>query len=154
MSGFRLTHSQARAKGWIGTRPKKTPAQIAYAKVCRENNHGEAAFIRAWEQNAGIDFPFERQVMFHPGRNWKFDFYDEATLTAVEVDGGLHQEINVEGNRFANKTQAAQDREKRNAAVQDGIACLVYSPDEIESDPRSVISQVLLVLEKRRRDKT
>lgn len=121
---------------------KRTPAQQAYMAAVRQNNHGEATFLTRWLQHAAnIPFPFQRQSMFHPGRNWRFDFFDPLTLTAVEVSGGAH---------IAGLERLAADFEKINAAMEDGIAVLHYTPDQVEYQPERVIGQVLRVLEKRR----
>ncbi len=134
---------------------RNTIAAAYEAQYGANHNHGEESFITAWSRYAAnIPFPFQRQVMFHPGRNWKFDFYDESVKIAVEVDGRLHQEIEIGGGtRIANKEQAAKDREKRNAAVCDGIWVLVYSAEEVEFQPKMVITQVLEVWQQRKLSK-
>ncbi len=130
----------------------RTPAQQAYMDAVRLNNHGEVSFRRIWAYlAANVPFPFQEQVPVDGGRNWKFDYYDANTLLAVEIDGEVHQEVEHEGNRWANKRQAEADREKRNKAVEKGIACLVYSVQDLETCPEKVIKQVLTVLDMRRR---
>jgi len=132
---------------------QRTPAQIAYSQACRRNNHGEASFETRWNQYCPkAPFPFERQVEFRPNRRWSFDFYDEETRTAIEIDGDIHSEIDVNGQKIVNRNKQAADREKRNAAIEEGIAVLVYTPDYVEYQPERVIKQILLVLERRRRE--
>jgi len=124
-------------------KPQRTPAQEQYFQAVKQANHGEGTFITRWLQfAANIPFPFQRQTMFHPGRNWRFDFSDPITQTAVEISGGAH---------IAGMERLAQDFEKSNAAVEDGIAILHYTPDDVEHSPARVIGQVLRVLEKRSR---
>ncbi len=137
---------------WKAPAINRTPAQQADMDAVRLNNHGEVSFRRIWAYlAANVPFPFQEQVPVDCGRNWYWDFFNKEVLLAIEIDGGIHQEVEHEGNRWANKRQAEADREKRNKAVEKGIACLVYSVQDLETYPEKVIKQVLTVLDMRRR---
>lgn len=66
---------------------------------------------------------WEAEAMFHPTRNWRFDFANEAGLVAIEVDGGAYTR-----GRHTRGAGFVEDQAKRNAAVMLGWAVLHCTP--------------------------
>lgn len=66
---------------------------------------------------------FERQVRFYAGhkRKWRFDFYSDAHLLAIEVEGGTFR-----GGRHSRGTGMLYDMEKYNTAILYGIRVLRF----------------------------
>ena len=73
----------------------------------------EAAFTSIWK---ALNGPYlVAEYKFHPTRKWRFDFADLATMTAIEIEGGIFS-----GGRHTRGAGYAKDCEKYNAAVHLG----------------------------------
>lgn len=58
-------------------------------------------------------FPPEREYIFHPNRNWRFDFAWPEFKRAVEIDGGVGT-----GGRHTRRAGYAEDLVKLNEALR------------------------------------
>lgn len=113
---------------------KRTPKQVAgffikrtknviipksYVKYCRSL---EERFIFAWRKRYG-DLPQpKRQYVFHPDRDWPFDFAWPKYKLAVEIHGGSF----IFGGHNRGKSQA-NDFEKANHAIELGWKLLAFN---------------------------
>ena len=69
----------------------------------------------AWQMQAAGLPAFERELTFHRGRRWRFDFTYRPAMLAVEVQGGIYS-----GGRHTTGAGYERDAEKLNQAAIDG----------------------------------
>lgn len=79
-----------------------------------------------WQMRAAGLPPFEREVSFHRGRRWRFDFAYRPAMLAVEVQGGIWS-----GGRHTSGAGYERDCEKLNQAAIDGWRVLYITPTMI-----------------------
>jgi very-short-patch-repair endonuclease len=75
---------------------------------------------------AGI--AFEREVMFWPGRKWRFDFAWPDRKVACEVNGGVF----IRG-RHNTGVGSTKDAEKLSHAAMAGWRVLIVTPAQVKS---------------------
>jgi len=75
------------------------------------------------------------EYKFRVGRRWAFDWTLPELKIAVEVDGGRFEYA-------GGKHGSDADREKMNAAVEDGWRVFRYSPQQLKNDPLACVDQV------------
>lgn len=84
----------------------------------------EALFVGMWNRHNGPEL--EREVEFHPDRDWRFDFLHRESMTAFEIEGGLDMVIN--GRYVPGRHNSSQgfrnDAEKYNAAAKMGYTVI------------------------------
>lgn len=122
-------------------RTREKPAQRATAPTGRESP-GEAALAAALRLHGADLPPPVRELVFYPGRRWRFDFCWPDALVACEVDGG---QFAHGGGRHA--TDA--DRDKLNHAAALGYRVLRFSPQQIAADPAGCVALIRRALEAR-----
>ena len=71
---------------------------------------------------------FQREVVFHPTRKWRLDFYHPLAKLAVEVEGGIW----VKGGHSTG-VGITRDTEKGNEALLMGIRVLRVTGDQIRT---------------------
>lgn len=69
------------------------------------------------------------EYVFHPSRNWRFDFAWENYMLAVEVEGGIWT-----GGRHVNPKGFIEDCDKYNSAQLFGWTVLRFTAEHIQSD--------------------
>lgn len=105
----------------------------------------ERAFLTQWKRLAERYPEPQSEVLFHPPRKWRLDYYWPArgeggwpeTAVAVELEGGTYSRgRHVRGKGFRN------DCEKYNAALMDGIRVLRFTADMLDEDPVGCIQLI------------
>ena len=69
-----------------------------------------------------------REYRFHVQRRWRFDYYHAATMTAIELEGGLYSE-----GRHVRASGYRNDLEKYNAASMQGIVILRLGTGQVDA---------------------
>jgi len=88
-------------------------------------------------------FEFVKELKFDDKRKWRFDYANEDTKTAVEIEGGAFTNgRHTRGKGFVN------DMEKYNRAIELGWTILRYTPDQIKT--LSALNQIKNVCENRK----
>lgn len=96
----------------------------------------ETLFAYYWRILAPQGMPeFEREQCLIPGRKFRVDFCNRASMVVVEVDGG---QFKANGGRHNTDT----DREKINLLTLYGWRVLRYSGTMIKNDPDKMVKQV------------
>ena len=101
----------------------------------------------AWKIVAGTPWPFEPEFRFHEKRRWRFDWFCEASMLAVEIEGLTYFGGGI--GRHQSASGAEGDMDKYNTALEHGIVVLRYSQRMIARDPVGVVNQIRDVLEMR-----
>lgn len=86
----------------------------------------EERFRITWEAIGGC--PLEREVVFHPTRQWRLDFAEPTARIAFEIDGGT---ANGKG-RHSRGEGYRKDCEKINAAQVEGWTVLRLTGEMIQ----------------------
>lgn len=76
-----------------------------------------------------LDLDFQREVIFHPERKWRFDFTvtGHGQQTAIEIEGGIwNRGAHVRGAHFES------DARKYNQAILLGWRVVRFSPQMVE----------------------
>lgn len=120
---------------------RKPPKALRTTPAPRESA-GEAAMAAALRLHGADLPPPVRELVFYPGRRWRFDFSWPDALVACEVDGG---QFAHGGGRHA--TDA--DRDKLNHAASVGWVVLRFSPQQIARDPAGCVALIRRTLEAR-----
>ena len=87
-----------------------------------------------WEEMYFIDIVSrgcvipKRELRFHPGRRWAFDFAWPDFMVAVEIEGGIYS-----GGRHVRPTGFENDCEKYNAATSEGWRVYRYTGPMVSS---------------------
>lgn len=79
-------------------------------------------------QLRAVGIAFEREVMFHPVRKWRFDFAIPQAKLAIEVDGGTYT-----GGRHTRGTGYAEDCRKKAEAMVLGWRVLNVDSNHVKS---------------------
>lgn len=103
----------------------------------------EAAFAHFWRILDGPDL--EAEYHFDPTRKWRFDFADDASRVAIELDGGTWT-----GGRHVRGDGYAKDCRKLNAAALAGWLVFRFTSDMIANDPAGHLEPVIGCIEVRR----
>jgi hypothetical protein len=82
-----------------------------------------------------------KEYRFHVARRWKFDYYHEPTMTAIELEGGLYS-----GGRHSRAEGYLSDIEKYNAASMQGIVILRLGTGQVDA---AHIAEFVSYLERR-----
>lgn len=131
--------SQDAPKRAVRASAGRKPPKSSRAPSAPRESAGEAALAAALRLH-GADLPAPvRELVFYPGRRWRFDFAWEAQRVAVEVDGGAWA---PGGGRHA--TDA--DRDKLNHAAL-AWRVLRFSPQQVERDPAGCVELVRRALD-------
>lgn len=101
----------------------------------------ERAFLTRWQQLAPDAPAPTPQVLFHPTREWPFDYAFIDKLVAVELSGGSF--VGGKHNRAAGMRN---DYEKNNAALALGWRIFYATTDMISDDPEPLISAIMTLL--------
>ena len=83
------------------------------AKLTKPGSKLEGKFSRLWEALGGP--PLESEFQFADGRKWRFDFCHVASMTAIEIEGGIWSK-----GRHTRGSGYLADCEKYNAAATMG----------------------------------
>ncbi len=105
-----------------------------------------AGNVHRWVNLDGPPEP-ERQVKFHPSRNWAMDFGWPIWKVAVEIQGGAF----VKGAHVRGVRQA-EDFRKLNAAMELGWICHQFNVKNMESEPGRIVEQVASTIDSRAAD--
>jgi hypothetical protein len=143
---MRLTAKQARTFGLApktsAGKKKKAPPPHALPMVDDEKA-ARAALVRAACRAHGIPEP-QTEVVFAPGRRWRFDYL--WGRVALEVEGGVWTR-----GRHTRGAGFLKDVEKYNAAALLGYTVLRCTPADIESGAAfALVAKALAVLAKAR----
>ena len=91
------------------------------------------------ENSPEPDLKLKEEVRFHPTRRWRFDFAHEATLVAIEVEGGTWV-----GGRHTRPAGFHKDCEKYNAANLLGWTVFRLTPQMIKGEFIQPIQEFIL----------
>ena len=108
------------------------------------SSHLEVTFKNLWykermENSPEPDLKLTEEVRFHPTRRWRFDFAHEATLVAIEVEGGTWV-----GGRHTRPAGFHKDCEKYNAANLLGWTVFRLTPQMIKGEFIQPIQEFIL----------
>jgi len=108
------------------------------------SSHLEVTFKNLWykermENSPEPDLKLKEEVRFHPTRRWRFDFAHEATLVAIEVEGGTWV-----GGRHTRPAGFHKDCEKYNAANLLGWTVFRLTPQMIKGEFIQPIQEFIL----------
>ena len=108
------------------------------------SSHLEVTFKNLWykermENSPEPDLKLKEEVRFHPARRWRFDFAHEATLVAIEVEGGTWV-----GGRHTRPAGFHKDCEKYNAANLLGWTVFRLTPQMIKGEFIQPIQEFIL----------
>ena len=108
------------------------------------SSHLEVTFKNLWykermENSPEPDLKLKEEVRFHPTRRWRFDFAHEATLVAIEVEGGTWV-----GGRHSRPAGFHKDCEKSNAANLLGWTVFRLTPQMIKGEFIQPIQEFIL----------
>ena len=87
-----------------------------------DNSHLEQKFLAGWKKYTTI--PITLQRVFHPRRQWKFDFSFDDVLLAIEIQGY--------GAGHASYTGMKSDYEKHNSAIELGWVLLYFMNHDLQ----------------------
>lgn len=82
---------------------------------------GNRAEELMWKQLQALQ-GWERELVFHPGRRWRFDFANQERALALEIDGQVH--------RIAGRFEG--DVDKLNQATLSGWRVLRVTPGMVD----------------------
>jgi hypothetical protein len=90
-----------------------------------KTSNAEAKFILYWKSIKGQ--PYKREVQFHRGRKWRFDFSWPNIMVALEVEGGVWMARggHTTGNGYTDNC------EKYNEALFDGWRVFRITPAQV-----------------------
>lgn len=112
-----------------------------------QKRDGKQALQVAWKVLTRDPWPFVPEFVFAKPRRWRFDWADETTKVAIEVEGvtffgpaiGRHQSAKgIEG-----------DMQKYNRAIELGWVVMRYSQRMIQNEPFGIVEQIQAVLKQR-----
>ena len=108
------------------------------------SSHLEVTFKNLWykermENSPEPDLKLKDEVRFHPTRRWRFDFAHEATLVAIEVEGGTWV-----GGRHTRPAGFHKNCEKYNAANLLGWTVFRLTPQMIKGEFIQPIQEFIL----------
>ena len=108
------------------------------------SSHLEVTFKNLWykermENSPEPDLKLKEEVRFHPTRRWRFDFAHEATLVAIEGEGGTWV-----GGRHTRPAGFHKDCEKYNAANLLGWTVFRLTPQMIKGEFIQPIQEFIL----------
>lgn len=103
-----------------------TPAQILAKEQAKAKR--EALELAMLQQLRAVGLEPERQLRFHPVRQWRFDFGFRDQMLALEVDGGTHT-----GGRHNRGTGIDEDCRKFAEAQLLGWRVLRVTGDHVKS---------------------
>ena len=116
-----------------------------------ELSDAERAFETYWLQYGqanDIDMPeLHGQHVFHETRKWAFDYAHKPSKTAVEIDGGVWE---TRKTGHTSGTGYTSDREKDNAALDDGWIVRRFTPQMMDNDPFKCIKQILTSIDRQK----
>lgn len=97
----------------------------------KKKDHIEIALFEEFK-SFGLPLPVKQHV-FHPQRDWRFDFAWVEKKIAVEVQGGIYIPFTGHNNGAAME----RDYEKFNAATRFGWALFLFGPSQCRSLSRT-----------------
>lgn len=95
-----------------------------------------STFIGLWKMLGGPALATE--VRFHSGRRWRFDFAHQASMVAVEINGGVWS-----GGRHVRGVGYLRDREKINMATELGWRVFELGTGQVTVDNVQRIIEVI-----------
>lgn len=98
----------------------------------------ERAFLTYWHQLGGPELA--REWLFHPTRNWRFDFAAPDVKIAIEIDGGVRKRG---GGRHNRPDGFENDLEKVNAAIILDWRVFRFTPKMLQDDAFGHLTPVL-----------
>jgi very-short-patch-repair endonuclease len=98
----------------------------------------EASFETYWQMFAPPYIELRCEVLFAPPRKYRFDFAHMASLTAIELEGGVWS-----GGRHTRPKGFEDDCQKYNLATCEGWAVLRYTGKMLNKDPQGVICEIV-----------
>jgi len=112
------------------------------AKKKKEKPDQEAIFLKIWCEVTRLPPP-EREVKFHPTRQWRFDFVWHQQRVAVEIHGGTFM---AGRTGHTSGVGVQRDCEKSNAAVLLGWRVLHFTTQDLRQKPVQCCEQVISLL--------
>lgn len=103
--------------------PIATGDKAPRARGVEKDSYGLAAAFR----QAGLP-ELLPGFIFHPVRQWRFDYADPAHFIAIEIEGGIWRQG---GGAHSHPTNIIRDMHKYNAATLLGWRILRYQPPDI-----------------------
>lgn len=94
----------------------------------------------------GHGIKFVREYRFNSARRWRFDFAIVDYKIGIEVMGGTWTH-----GKHSRGAGQRNDYEKHNSSVMLGWDVLYYSSDMIRDNPEQILTDVLLIIENRRK---
>lgn len=105
-------------------------SSFEFARSLRKTQtQAEQILWKALRDNQLCNLKFRRQ---HPFDNYILDFYNHQMKLAIEVDGDVHNDVEV----------AAYDKVRTNNLNENGITVLRFLNDEVENDLKAVIKRI------------
>lgn len=113
------------------TKTKASPAKkltAAEKLIAKEKAKAAVIALHAKVQRHLNGLPeYQKEVLFHPVRKWRFDYAWPNLKIAVEIHGGIHS-----GGRHTRGGGFVEDREKMNEAQLLGWIVLEVAPDHLK----------------------
>jgi len=97
----------------------------------------ERAFETRWRQLAPDVVEPDQEYVFHPTREWRFDFAWPKPMVAVEMQGGVWS-----GGAHTRGGGYSKDCEKMNEAVALGWRVFYLTPGMLADDPMRWVTMI------------
>lgn len=123
---------------WAATNDERVfDAALASITTCKvDSNELAAKFEALWQTWQGPEL--EREHRFDSVRRWRLDYYHAATMTGIELEGGVYS-----GGRHTRSAGFLGDLEKYNAAAMRGITVLRLGTGQVDHEHVAAIIEFI-----------